>query len=55
MGCDNERMIIFILTFAVVIAGIHRFVMSAVENYEYGSGGSFNEWKEFERQHGYGQ
>lgn len=48
-------MIIFILTFAVVIAGIHRFVMSAVENYEYGSGGSFNEWKEFERQHGYGQ
>jgi hypothetical protein len=48
-------MIIFILAFLAVIVGIHRFVMSAVENYEYGSGGSYREWREFERQHGYGQ
>ena len=46
-------MIIFLFALVVVAACIHRVVMSAVEGYEYGSGGAFNEWKEFERQHGY--
>ena len=55
MGCHNHRMIIFIFAFLAVVVGVHRFVMSAVENYEYGSGGSYREWREFERQHGYGQ
>jgi hypothetical protein len=48
-------MIIFILLFVVAIVCVHRSVMSAVESYEYGSGGSYNEWREFERQHGYGK
>jgi hypothetical protein len=48
-------MIIFILLLVVAVVCVHRFVMSAVESYEYGSGGSYNEWREFERQHGYGK
>jgi len=48
-------MIIFLFALIVVAVGIHRLVMSAVESYEYGSGGTFKEWKDFERQHGYGR
>lgn len=48
-------MIIFFVAFIAVVIGIHHFVMSAVENYEYGTGGSYKEWKEFERHHGYWQ
>jgi hypothetical protein len=48
-------MIIFLFAIPAVVVCLHRFVMSAVESYEYGQGGTFKEWKDFERQHGYGK
>jgi hypothetical protein len=42
--------IVLILT-ATAIFSVHRFVMNSVESYDsYGNGGSFREWKEFEKQ-----
>jgi hypothetical protein len=42
--------IVLILT-ATAVVSIHKFLMSAVESYDgYGNGGSFREWKEFEKQ-----
>jgi hypothetical protein len=42
--------IVLILTVTAIFSA-HRFVMNSVESYDsYGNGGSFREWKEFERQ-----
>ena len=53
MRWHNHIMIIFLLILPAAAFGFHRLIMSAVESYEYGSGGTFREWKDFERQHGY--
>jgi hypothetical protein len=45
-------MVIFLLISAALILCIHKFVMSTVENYEYGFG-THEEWREFERQFRY--
>jgi uncharacterized membrane protein SpoIIM required for sporulation len=55
MGWHNNFLIIFLCALVGLAFCIHRLVMSAVEGYEYGSGGTFKEWKDFERQHGYGR
>jgi len=42
--------IVLILTVTAIFSA-HRFVMNSVESYDsYGNGGSFREWKEFEKQ-----
>jgi len=46
-------MIIILLIAAAIVISAHKALMKTVEDYNYGSGGSFREWQEFERQYGY--
>lgn len=43
--------LLLIIAAMAVICSLHRMVMKAVEDYNYG-GGSFAEWREFEAMHG---
>ena len=45
-------MIFFVLALPIIAITFHKLLMKAIENYEYG-GGSFREWREFERQFTY--
>ena len=42
--------IVLILTVTAILSA-HRFVMNSVESFDgYGNGGSFREWKQFEKE-----
>jgi hypothetical protein len=42
-------MIFSIISVAVVLLGIHLFVMRSIDSFEgYGGGGTFREWEQFE-------
>lgn len=42
--------IVLILTVTAILS-VHRFVMNSVESFDgYGNGGSFREWKQFEKE-----
>jgi hypothetical protein len=41
--------IVLILTVTAIVS-LHRFVMNSVESYDGYGGGSFREWKQFEKE-----
>jgi len=51
IGCHNSQMLILLIVTTVLVVSFHKYIMSAVSNYDsYGSTTAKQEWINFERE-----